>query len=482
MHIITFVPLEIDNARVRVAWKVEPPTIIYSQNHFTLDFDGVLDPRTVPLKLMWTAVILCLHAHWNLLRPCHIVLPVTLPANEIEFWLRLSDIERTALEMARGTTDFARTIEIECTGPALEQIPISPKNGRPLTAFSGGKDSLLQTALLCEFTECPLLVNIFAPMPPFRDHTWPFRQRALDEIVRRRHVELVIVKSDLNTIWSHYEVPHRLGYAISMGQLTQPSLYIACCLIVAYARGIESILLASEFEAFLVREYHGRIAHVPTILAYSAMTFGSYDRLFAQWGMRFGSLLAPMTQIQIQQLICRRYGDLLDLQISCFSMTEDSQQYCSRCFKCLRIALMLMFLGEDPRRVGIDVDVLFQAQKDYTPEKEGATAEGIRYSLAHMDVRVAKRFFPAHNLWQRLGLQDSDAYRDFLAFVKRLGPTAPDSVMKQHLEYLQFVPPVFHERLSEMIRTWWHEPDTTDRSTDLARIATAVEYVAQPLR
>jgi hypothetical protein len=92
-----------------------------------LDFGSALDPRSLPLKLWWTIVLLTIRSYWNLLRPCRIVPPVSIDAGEIEYWQRLLDLQRVRLEKYRGTTDFERTIEIDCEGPALtEESLLSP--------------------------------------------------------------------------------------------------------------------------------------------------------------------------------------------------------------------------------------------------------------------------------------------------------------------------------------------------------------------
>ena len=269
MHIIRFFPLDLTESQVTVRWTIDPGTPIYDRTEFTLDFGESVNVESLPPRLWWTVVLLTIHAHWNLLRPCRILLPFTLDENEIEFWLRLLDQERVSLEAYRGTSAFARTIEIECDGKRLEDWALSHGSDRWATAFSGGRDSLTQTGLLCELKPRPLLVNTCSPMPPLLDSEGAFRERTMSEIVRRRNVELVVVKSDLRSIWPHYEVPHRLGYKVSMGQIGDPYLVTAMTLVVAASRGIRHVTLATEIENARTQDYEGRLACSSFPLAFS---------------------------------------------------------------------------------------------------------------------------------------------------------------------------------------------------------------------
>ena len=107
----------------------------------------------IPEALWWTVALICLHAHWTLLRPCRVEIPVTLDPDELELWRRLLEVEITTLEGLRGRPGVESAIEIVATGPRLSPPVALPDSGRCAAAFSGGKDSLLQAAMLAELTE-----------------------------------------------------------------------------------------------------------------------------------------------------------------------------------------------------------------------------------------------------------------------------------------------------------------------------------------
>ena len=88
---ITLAPPEVLGGEVQFDWSVTPATQLYKQTSFDLRFPPSVALARVPESLWWRIGLMCLHAHWPLLRPCRVVLPVALPPEEVEFWLRLTD-------------------------------------------------------------------------------------------------------------------------------------------------------------------------------------------------------------------------------------------------------------------------------------------------------------------------------------------------------------------------------------------------------
>ena len=124
-------------------WSVEPATTLYQRLSFELRFPDTIDLARVPKALWWRLALLCLHAHWALLRPCRVKIPVRLPNGEKELWNRLVDSAVQTLEACRGGRDTGRSVEIEegpAPAPAWQPLPAGV---RCAAAFSGGKDSLL---------------------------------------------------------------------------------------------------------------------------------------------------------------------------------------------------------------------------------------------------------------------------------------------------------------------------------------------------
>ena len=93
---------------------------------------GEVELARVPESLWWRIGIMCLHAHWPLLRECRVMLPVRLPPGEAETWLRLTYAAVATLEVHVGGEPGARSIEI------VERRPRAAATGRPTPIVTTG--------------------------------------------------------------------------------------------------------------------------------------------------------------------------------------------------------------------------------------------------------------------------------------------------------------------------------------------------------
>jgi hypothetical protein len=367
--------------RVTFRWSVEPATDLYRTENFSLSFPPSVDLRLIPEALWWVVGILCLHGHWNLLRPCRIELPVTLPPGHAEFWRRLLEVEQWTLSAYRGATTPNTAAPVTSALPPAEPLDIVERGpllvtaaaaAQPTTvqdrcasAFSGGKDSLLQAALLAELTVEPILVATTSPMPPLHDHETDRRREVLAAIRLRRPVELIEVTSDFRSTWRN-DFPPSVGYPVSVNEVTDTNLYAANTLISGFARGAGQLFLASETELQeSVALPGGVIAQHPHCM-YSMASQRALSALLAPWGVRYGSLVGALHSEQVQQLLWRRYSDLRDLQYSCWRV-QPGEATCSRCSQCLRLALTALALGDEPQEMGIRLSSVLRSQADWAP-------------------------------------------------------------------------------------------------------------------
>lgn len=478
MHEIRIAPIAVSGSCVRFRWSVEPGTTLYKQESFTLDFGGVLDPHTLPERVWWTVALLSLHPHWNLLRPCRVIFPVTLPEGEIEFWERMLDSERFCLEAFRDGTDLARTIEIACEGPALNQGKLAPTSERCAAAFSGGKESLMQAGLLCELTERPILVNTQSEMPPMIDHSTLRRAYVLEEISRRRDCEVVVVKSDYRAGWDNL-YPPKLGYRQNLNELVDCYFYLANLFVVTAARGLRTMCLGCEFETHQIGKlYDGRFAHYYFMMGPTAL--GALARYFEQSGIEFGSPLFPLSQIQIEGLLWRRYADIADLQNSCFGMDRPEDGYCNRCRKCLRIALFMLGMDIDPTRLGLDVSTIFIYQTGWDPQAPPMTMT-LPYATQRIDLNRARRYFRAENWKQRMGLEEPRAFSNLKNLIALYRDA--DSVWAEQYrpQLLRYVPPSLRHHAGEIYAREWQTLDPTDYAAEFAEMDAEIEWISAPL-
>lgn len=315
MHTIRLMDPIVSGRRALFRWTVDPATSLYRQTEFALTFPDSVDLAKVPRRLWCDLAMICLHPHWLLLRPCEIHLPLRLSPAERQFWLELL---RTALE----------TLDANGPGRGADELGITIVNGDQETgratitgsgfaaSFSGGKDSLLQTALLCELGTRPLLVTTTSPLPALADHLTRRRRHVLEEIQRRRDATLVEVTSDFRAITDN-GFAASLGYRLAVSELTDVFLYTASLLAAGTALGRSRFFVASEAEAQENAVCDGRIVQHHHFM-YSAATQRALSALLAPYGIRLGSLIWPLYSMQVQQLLWSRYPDLSDLQYSCW--------------------------------------------------------------------------------------------------------------------------------------------------------------------
>lgn len=367
---ILVLPPTVSGRTVNFGCLVTPPTPLYRETRFSISFPAGVDLARVPPGLLFTVALLCLHAHWPLLRPCTVELPFRLAPGELGFWERILDAEIATLEAYRGTRDFSRVTLLEGELPLPAPIPFS-ETARCATAFSGGKDSLLQTGLLAELTNRPLLVTTTSPMPPLLDHQTPRRREVLRDVAARRDVELVEATSDFRATWDN-NFADRLGYPVAVSEITDTFLYTAALVIAGAARGATHLFLASEAEVQENDVYEGRVVQ-HTHFMYSAATQRAVSSLLSPYGLHYGSLTWSLPSEQVLRLLWTRYPELSHLQYSCWRVGAE-EATCSRCSQCLRLALGVLAAGGSPERMGIDLTRLFAAMKGWRPKAHPAGA------------------------------------------------------------------------------------------------------------
>jgi hypothetical protein len=436
LHKIFLSTPEVQGRTVKFRWHVEPVSSLYRQTHFTINFPSNIDLSRVPQRLWSDLLLICLHPHWLLLRPCEIHLPIKLGAPLIQFWQQLLQNGLDTLH-AYGAPHDAAPLGITFVDGLLH-VPQEIITGCGYgTAFSGGKDSLLQAGLLLELTERPLLVATTSPMPPSADHATARRRQVFDAIQERRSPIFVEARSNFRSIWDN-SFAAKLGYRVAVNELTDTFLYTSCLLAVGAARGVTRLFIASETEVQENSLIDGKIVQHSHFM-YSAATQRSLARLLAPYGLQFGSLIWPLHTMQVQQLLWKRYPDICDLQYSCWRVGE-GQATCSQCEQCLRIAATALADGHDPQRMGIDLRKV------------------IRFALAWRPVELSAQKLPQDEAAELLELRVVDAIRRIpLAHVRQVLNSSCNR--SSALERLKNLKAMWNfRRLRRRIRRWPEPP------------------------
>ncbi len=471
---------------VTIAFTCDPPCDLYVRTEFTLCFPESIDAKKIPERLWWTVALLCLYPQWTVLRPCRIELPVRLRDGEAEAWLRLMDAGVATLESLRGTSDTARSIEIAEGTRAVPDFT-APEIGRCATAFSGGKDSLLQSALLAELSFRPVLVATTSPMAPFHDHETQRRRDVFAGIVARRDVTFVEVRSDLRSMYRNGWAAEVRGYPISISETNDALLYFSSLLVAGVAHGATHLFVASEAEVQENAATPLGIVQHPHFM-YSVVTQRAISALLEPHGIRYSTLTSPLHADSVQRLLWTRYPDVADLQYSCWNVPLDGMA-CSRCTQCLRIALCALAAGGDPSAIGVDLATVLTSNRDWTPVTAASTprdasrtaihaqiVENVRAistprvarALAHGDVRRLRE--PA--TWEALR-----AYRALRARLRR----RPKTVVGWRPPALCDVDPLLRERVRAIYAAAFpEEPEPAYRDV-LARGDALAGWIVEPL-
>ncbi|HEY4375588.1 MAG TPA: hypothetical protein VGM93_00445 [Acidimicrobiales bacterium] len=489
---------EVDGAanEVTFRWSVEPPHPLYRRTSFHLRFPEQVAVDAVPDRLWLTVLLLCLHSQWAFMRPCRIELPLALAPGEREAWLRLVDAAVVTVDVTRATrlgqsvhpTRAVEIVEPEPEGGSSKPTPVVD-TGRSVAAFSGGKDSLTQLALLHELGASPIAVATTAPMPPHHDHETERRRAVFAAVPERRPIDVVEVHSDLRTAWDN-DVPGRDGWWTSVSELADTYLYLASCVVVAWSIGAARIFLAGEHEVQANVERDGLVVQHPHFM-YSAVSLGAASALLEPWGLRCCSLTAPLHSGQVQHLLWTRYADLADLQYSCWRVRPD-QATCSACSQCLRIALAAMAAGGSPTAMGIDLAKLLPAMRDWSPSEpsgDGLPDDEVKATLHGQVVAnvaavstwdVARQLGRHPRRW--LDPQVRAALSDYRALRRRLlagGPVPPAPGYER--AYLDLVDGSVRDGMGRICDDAFSAADPAGSAAALVRTKSLVAWITAPL-
>lgn len=495
VYVITLLPPRVEAHAVEMAWTVTPPSPVYARPSFRLEFPETVDVRAVPPLLWWNLVMSCLCPTWLFQQPCRIHLPVRLQPGAREAWLRWLTLQWHSLEAYRGHAATVPAVEIIEGDADLPPLVPLPDHGRCATAFSGGKDSLLQVGLLTALTESPVLVAVTMPLPGLNDHTTARRREVFAQMRRRRpQAELVEVRANFRTCW-HNAVSREAGFRVAITETTDTHLYAAALAVVGWVRGATHLFLASETEVQEVVEHEGRLVFHPHMM-YSMPPQQLWSALLGPAGLRHGSLTWPLRSAQVQDLLWRRYPDLRDLQYSCWRLGPD-EATCSRCSQCLRLAFTAMALGKNPETMGIDLVRLMTFAQSWSP-RHASVPDAAATVLPDVGVGQALeaqlwRVVRATPRWRVLvartaGRPGRWLRRETWAMcrpyrrLRALADTFPDTPAPGfRAGFLPALDPLLREPVTALYRQYFQEEAASVHADTLSRLARAVAFLTAPL-
>jgi creatinine amidohydrolase/Fe(II)-dependent formamide hydrolase-like protein len=223
---------------------------------------------------------------------------------------------------------------------------------------SGGKESLLSYGLLRElgYETHSLFVNesgrhwytalngfrhLQATDPNGTVRIWTTADRVFNWMLRR----LPLVRPDYHRIRAD-EYPIRLWTV---------AVFLFGALPVMRHRGIGRIVIGDEYDTTRSVKHQG-IPHYDGLYDQSRFFDNALSVYYRRkrWGVSQFSLLRPMSELLVEQVLVERYPELQRHQVSCHAATVrgDAAFPCGKCEKCRRVVAMLTAVGGDPTRCG----------------------------------------------------------------------------------------------------------------------------------
>lgn len=490
--LVSVLPPALTDHEVTFRWKVEPPSPLYRKSEFTLKFPAEIDLTKVPEGLWWRIALICLHSQWPLLRPCRVELPIRLFPGERDAWTRLVDAQIDTLEGYRRTARIDGRVDI--VEGVFESGVVTPTvdRGQCATSFSGGKDSLVQTGLLCELTEEPVLVTTTSPMASHFDHQTKRRRQILTSISQHPGLRLIEVESDYRAN-SDQGFAQSRDYQLSVNELSDTFLYLGSLVAVAASLGISHLFLASEREVQENVEIDGRVVQHRHYM-YSVVTQNAIRGILRPWGIQLCSLTAPLHSYQVQELLTKRYTDLRDLQYSCWRVGLD-EMACNSCTQCLRVAFSLLSLGVQPSLIGMDIAKILRSMNDWIPKGIDRTdrlpmpdeivsarlhAQVMRSVLSAPESEVLKEIGSTNNKWFSFarGRPARASYRRLRRIAQEYSPGAPPGYCPG---FLEFVDPLLRARVGEIYDQHFSPETSPDADGVFARCRGLSQWILDPL-
>jgi creatinine amidohydrolase/Fe(II)-dependent formamide hydrolase-like protein len=241
--------------------------------------------------------------------------------------------------------------------PATRSSAWTGEATRHAVLSSGGKDSLLTFGLLREIGANPLPVFVnesgrhwytaLNAYRHFREHVpgtarvWTNCDRLFAWMLR----QLPFVRSDFSRVRSDI-------YPI---RLWTVAVFLFGALPILRRRGVGRLVIGDEFDTSTRGAFHG-ITHYDGMYDQSRWFDSAMTRFFHRkgWCVSQFSVLRPLSEMLIQEILARRYPDLQRHQMSCHATHLDGERVrpCGNCEKCRRIVGMMTAIGADPRPCG----------------------------------------------------------------------------------------------------------------------------------
>ena len=266
---------------------------------------------------------------------------------------------------------------------------IGSESNRYCILSSGGKDSLLSYGLLNELGKetHPIFVNesgrhwftalnsyrYFRENIPNTARVWANSDRLFNWMIRH----MPFIRKDYSRIRAD-EYPIRLWTV---------AVFLFGVLPLMRKRGIGRLIIGDEYDTSEKTSYKG-ITHYSGLYDQSRYFDEAMSRYYKSkgWDVSQFSILRPLSEIMIQNILVKRYPDLQKQQISCHAAHQVENRIfpCGKCEKCRRIVGILKAMAADPANCGYDEKQIVHCLKEIASKpihQESLGAEHLNYTL-----------------------------------------------------------------------------------------------------
>jgi len=264
-----------------------------------------------------------------------------------------------------------------------------------VVSISFGKDSLCSWAVSNEIGLNPQMCYIVEPSMTYEEK----HKTALAEAFNKEFG--IKLNKVIHTAGSFRDGVHLGVGKTEIGWGLQSTQYALIILPIAHKFQARYILIGNEHscgEYYFDRE--GYICFVCYDQShYWTKQIDSMTRQMTGGGVRTLSVIEPLNDIAVVYTLNKRYPEVAKYHMSCFVETEAGRdkRWCQECSVCAKMHLLILASGFDPKRVGLERNMLTKESREYFTLFGGKEVE--TYALTGMG--RDEQLFAFYLLWKK---------------------------------------------------------------------------------
>lgn len=277
-------------------------------------------------RLIFSLGMAELVSYWKIACPPTVRLPHPLTQAQTDWWKRLyfgglgEFFYRNGIE-----TDINSFMQISCEGDALPDTPAEKTLSGKLIPVGGGKDSIVTLNLLQG-----QLDDAYAFQINHRDSS---EHAALLAGIQKTRICEASRTLDPNMLDCN-----KRGFL--NGHTPFSAIVAFSAVLTAYLHGLGAVILSNESSASESTISEAEVNHQYSKSYQFERDFADYEREYLRSGVRYFSLLRPLTEFQIARYFASCDTKYHEIFRSCNAGAKQDK-WCGHCAKCLFVAVIL---------------------------------------------------------------------------------------------------------------------------------------------